>query len=347
MRIRRTLVNALIRSVIPAVVGLVVWVGGYMFVMSYVTGSGYGSGKKFYKNYTEQPFLEEIVSDKNILLQRSLENKLLDKKKLMQGTFVVVRVDGVISGEGYQDIYDQLYIAGRLTHNLKAIIFIVDSPGGSVTASDNLYEEIRKFKSRGYKVVTFVNSMSASGAYYITANSDRIIAAPTSLVGSIGVIMEWYNFQGLAGKIGVKEETVKSSEMKDIGSPFKKMSDQERDVLQKVVNQSYARFKNIVKVGRRMSDIEVGRVATGEVWTAQDAKRLGLVDDVGYVSQAIYSAKQLTGVEFPSVVIYRQERGFFDIFGVNSSVANLISNLDSKISRNFMPGPQLLYQWIP
>ena len=112
--------------------------------------------------------------------------------------------------DSYQNLFDQLFIAAQKNFSTKAVIFYIDSPGGEVTACDKLFNEVLKLKTYGIKTVAFVNSMSASGAYYITANSDKIVASPTSIVGSIGVIMELYNFEGLAGKIGLKIETIKS-----------------------------------------------------------------------------------------------------------------------------------------
>ena len=338
-------------SLIVGLVVLVFLIGGISSVSYLVNSSSGNVGQsKIYKNYVEKNFIDQIIADQETYDRKqtkTVESLVRTNGRLVKGRFVVIPINGAIDGESYQDIYDQLYVAVRFNSDLRAIIFIVDSPGGSVTASDVLYEEIRKIRSRGIKTVAFVNSVSASGAYYITANSDKIVASPTSIVGSIGVIMQLYNLEGLAGKVGVRSETIKSSEMKDIGSLFRKMSDRERDVLQKLVNPSFTRFKKIVKEGRHLEDEDVKKVATGEVWTAQDAKALGLVDEVAYLPMAIDVAKEITGVDVASVVVYQKENNLFDWLGSQSPITKIAIDLDDKLSPNNLVGPKLLYQWIP
>ena len=340
VKIKRVLANAFIRSIIPATIGFVVWFGGY-----YLFFNSSGSSK-VYKNYTEKLFIEEAIRDRQFSDKISIQSQIVENQKPTTGDFVIIPINGAIAdGDSYQNLFDQLFIAAQKNFSTKAVIFYIDSPGGEVTACDKLFNEVLKLKTYGIKTVAFVNSMSASGAYYITANSDKIVASPTSIVGSIGVIMELYNFEGLAGKIGLKIETIKSSEMKDIGSPFRKMSERERRVLQRIVDTLYGRFVAIVRAGRKLGSSEMDVLATGEVWTAQDAKLLGLVDEVGYIKKAIEVAKELTGVTNPRLVIYQKEIGFFDAF--IESVSRVNSGKAEKIVENALPPPGFLYQWIP
>lgn len=314
----------------------------------------FNSDKKIYKDY-----VEVVISDKEPVLldeEAQLRKKIMDavygnkSGSPIDGTFVVIPITGHIyrsEDSGYQEILEQLFIVSNLSQNVKAVIFYVDSPGGSVTASDDLFMEIGSLKARGKKTVTFVSGLSASGAYYATAFSDRIIASPTSIVGSIGVIIKFFNFRKLAKGIGVEVETIKSSDMKDIGSPFKKMSERERAVFENLVQHSFLRFKAIVQLGRLMSDQELEEVATGGVWNASDAKDMHLIDRVGYFDDAVVAAVELTGVENPKIIMYRKQVGFLD--AVIGKVDLLTKEpLESrKIMDKMSEPPQLLYEWCP
>lgn len=313
------------------------------------------ASREIYKNYTEEPFNYEAVIDARDEATRlqSLINKKDRGEQLSQyGTFVVIPITGEISRSpgSFNEIFDQLFIAANITQDVRAIIFLVDSPGGEVTACDNLFFEIQKLKTQDIRIVTYVRGISASGAYYITANSDYIIASPTAMVGSIGVIMKWLNFEGLASNLGITEETIKSSEMKDIGSPFKKMSQRERMVLQKLINNAFVRFKTIVRLGRQMNDHQLSMIATGEVWTADDAKKLNLVDHVGYMRDAFLVTTELTGVINPNIIIYRKEIGFWDSIKSMAPInqgSSQITTYPEMIIHRTLPPPTLLYQWIP
>lgn len=346
---KRALFKGLIGPVAFGVVSIMlclfyVWLVGTAFSTSALTKSN-----RIYKNYVEKDFVSEIIADQDTDEKRRAEifAILSQNNKETEGTFVVVYVKGVISGENFQNIWDQLYIAARLTRNLKAIIFYVDSPGGGVTESDQLYEEIRKIRSRGIKTVVYIHSLSASGAYYLTVASDKIIASPTANTGSIGVIWQMINIEELSRKLGISADTIKSSAMKDIGSPFKTMSGDEKVILQKIVDYNYERFKNIVQKSRGLSDAEINLVATGGIWHADDAKTKKLVDEIGYVNRAVEIAKEITAVNAPVVVTYEKEFVFWDMFGAQSPINSLLNNANNAITGNYVVAPKLLYQWIP
>lgn len=342
--LKRELVRGLIRSVAFGLVCVLV----FLFLIWLVSSSGNsGAGNRVYKNYVETYFVSEIMADKETYEKRMAGNALLSDKDQREGTFVVVSISGPIYGEDAQRIWDQLYIAARITKNMKAIIFLINSPGGGVTESDYFFEEIRRMKTRGIKTVAFVDSLSASGAYYMTAHSDRIIASPTAVVGSIGVIWKAYNIEELSRKIGVSVDVIKSSAMKDIGSPFKKMSDDENAVLYRIVDYNYQRFKSIIHKSRGLSVSEIELVANGGIWHSEDAKRLGLTDEIGYVNRAVDVAMELTGVRSPRVVKYEEEATFWDIFSSRSPAVRLITNLNNAVSNPSISTPKLLYMWIP
>ncbi|OGN02098.1 MAG: hypothetical protein A2655_00015 [Candidatus Yanofskybacteria bacterium RIFCSPHIGHO2_01_FULL_43_42] len=343
----RAMIRGLIGPVAYGIVSILVclfylWVFGSVFGGNNLSNSG-----KVYKNYTEKIFVDEITADQETLGEYKKASEQLVSLEAKEGTFVVIPITGSILGDNAQRIWDQLYIATRITQNTKAIIFFVDSPGGGVTESDHLFEEIRKIRTTGIKTVTFVNGLSASGAYYITAQSDKIISSPTAIVGSIGVIWESINVEELSRKIGISVDVIKSSDMKDIGSPFKKMSDGEKVVLRRVVNHSYDRFKSIVRKGRGLSASQVNLVATGEVWHSEDSRKLGLIDEVGYINKAIDVAMELTGVRMPTIVQYEESLTLWDALGTRSPFIGLVKNLDNAVNNPGILAPKLFYMWIP
>ncbi|MBI2674665.1 MAG: signal peptide peptidase SppA [Candidatus Yanofskybacteria bacterium] len=342
---RRTLIRSLIGGPIAYFAISILMLFAYVWFFSNALNISSGENK-VYKNYVEKFFIYEILPDAGSFNKKIAKDILLTDE-IKEGTFVVVPISGAILSDSAQRIWDQLYIAARITPNLKAIIFLIDSPGGGATASDHLYEEVRKIKTRGIKIVSFVDSLSASGAYYITAQSDRIVSSPTGTTGSIGVIWRLINAEQLGQKIGVSEEVIKSSEMKDIGSPFKKMSGSERMVLQRVVDHSYDRFRSIVQKGRGLSDSQIDLASTGAVWHPEDAKTLGLVDEIGYMDRAVEVAMELTGVNMPVVIQYQEEITVWDILGTRSPLIGLIGNLSNAVKNPDIFSSELLYMWIP
>jgi protease IV len=190
--------------------------------------------------------------------------------------------------------------------DVKAVILKVDSPGGSVTASDILYHEIMGYKERsGAKLVALAMGVAASGGYYISLPADTIIAHPTSIIGSIGVVFLRPNVGGLLEKIGVEVQVDKSGKNKDMGSPFRKATPEEEQMLQSLIDEMAARFLSLV--GSHRKTVEVADVASARIYGTAEAMRLGLVDRIGYVDDAIREAKTLAGLsEDAKVVVYRR-----------------------------------------
>jgi protease-4 len=193
---------------------------------------------------------------------------------------------------------------------VKAIIMEIDSGGGGVTASDILYHALINFKKTdpNRRVVTIGGDLLASGAYYIALASDRIIARPTTTVGSIGVIIQSLNVRELAARYGVKDVTYKSGENKDLMNPLGTVSDQEREILQTVVDELHARFVSLVAKHRAIPDTELRPLTDGRVFSAEQAQAFGLIDDIGYWETALKQTRNLLGVD--AIIVYRYEEEF-------------------------------------
>lgn len=208
-----------------------------------------------------------------------------------------------------QEIVAQLKKAEK-EKDVDAVLFIIDSPGGSVTASDVLYHEIAQFKEKtGTKVVAAMMDVAASGGYYIALPADAILAHPTTITGSVGVIFLQPKVMGLMDKIGVEVQVSKSGANKDIGSPFRVATAQEKQIIQEMTDKLARRFLDLVSQHRRIDARGMVEIANAKVYLADEAQRLGLVDRVGYLSDAVDEARRLAGLGKESkVVVYRREK---------------------------------------
>ena len=206
-----------------------------------------------------------------------------------------------------QEVVSQLRLA-EADENVKAVLLKIDSPGGSVTASDVLFNEISAFKERTKsKVVVAMMGVAASGGYYISLPADYIVAHPTTLTGSIGVIFLRPQVTGLMQKVGVDVEVNKSGKNKDIGSPFRKMTAEEAKILQDLTDRLGVRFVDLVVKRRKLDPKVVAEISTARVYLAGEALELGLVDEIGYLDRAVAQAKKLADLpEDAKVVVYRR-----------------------------------------
>lgn len=216
----------------------------------------------------------------------------------------VVRIEGPIMDS--KNTVDE--IKGYLNDpSIKAIVLRVDSPGGAVAPSQEIYEEVKKATLKK-KVIVSMGSVAASGGYYISAPADRIIANPGTLTGSIGVIMEIPNIEGLMNKIGVKTEVIKSGRHKDIASAFRKMGKEERLILQGVLDDVHEQFIKAVSDGRKIPFDEVKKLADGRIFTGKQAMGVRLVDELGTLEDAIAAAGRLAGIKGEPEVVTKKER---------------------------------------
>ena len=190
---------------------------------------------------------------------------------------------------------------------IKAIVLRVDSPGGAVAPSQEIYEEVRKALARK-KIVVSMGSLAASGGYYISAPASRIVANPGTLTGSIGVIMEIPNIEGLMSKVGVKTEVIKSGRHKDMASAFRGVGKEERVILQGVLDDVHEQFIKSVAEGRKMLPEEVRKLADGRIFTGRQAVAVGLVDELGNLEDAIKTAGKLAGIKGEPEVVSKKEK---------------------------------------
>lgn len=234
----------------------------------------------------------------------------------------VVHIDGVIvngdggSGETGADAVVSLLESLRDDDSISGVILQVDSPGGSVVASDEIAAAVRKVSDSGKPVVAWMREVAASGGYYVSANADRIVAHPQTMTGSIGVILELANVTGLADKVGYKEVVIKSGKLKDMGSPFRDLTAEERQVLQRLINEAYVSFVGTVAAGRDMSTSAVRKLADGRIYTGEQARALGLVDDLGDRTTAYDAMADELRVDSDSldVVEYSRSSSLRDLF---------------------------------
>src|SRR5512143_3207781 len=190
----------------------------------------------------------------------------------------LVKIEGLLLGS--EDVVEELRNHAE-DSSVKAIVIRIDSPGGGVVPSQEIYNAVKAARREGKKVVVSMGSVAASGGYYIAAAADKIVANPGTLTGSIGVKMEFANLEKLLEKIGVKGLVVKAGEYKDIGAPFRDMTDQEKQLLQDVIDDVHSQFIEAVSEGRSMPAADVKAIADGRIFTGRQALTLKLVDRLG------------------------------------------------------------------
>jgi len=231
---------------------------------------------------------------------------------------LVMSIDGIISGRARRSLLGSRpsmiqQVAAYLQRaqgdeNIKALLIKVNSPGGTVTASDILYHEIKTYKERsGAKIVIAMMSLATSGGYYISLPADVIMAHPTTVTGSVGVIYLRPNFTGLMDKVGVSVGVNTSGPNKDMGSPYRPATDEENALFQDLTDDMARRFIGLVTQHRNLNKDQVRQIATARVLLADEAKDLGLVDGIGYLDDAVNKAKEIAGLNKEArVVAYRR-----------------------------------------
>ena len=245
--------------------------------------------------------------------------------------------------------------------SVKAVVLRVNSPGGTVTASDAMYQLVKRFKARtGKPVVASAQEVAASGAYYVSCAADKIVAQPTSIVGSIGVVFETMQFEGALQKLGVNSEAIKSGSLKDMGSPFRAIKPEERAVMQGMVEEYFTRFVGIVSGNRPVTEQPVadlgkyeestyGGTYSGRVFSGERARELGLVDQTGLLEDAIELAKNLSHSADASVVMYSRPYGY----GGSIYASNSLPPPRADVMRLELPGASeflpagFYYLWNP
>lgn len=260
---------------------------------------------------------------------------------------VVICLEGVINGEMSRDVCKQIQSA-RVDKNVKALIIRTNTPGGGVAASDQINHAITKFRKETNKpVVAFMQSVAASGGYYTSVACDRIIAEPTVITGSIGVIMQIMGVQGLfEDKLGIKPVTIKSGEKKDWPNMFEAVTEEQVKYLEdKVIMPAYERFVDLVAEGRSgvLSKAEVRVLADGSIYGAKEALAMKLVDEIGYFEDVVKAVKSLTGLDSVYVIEYKKPFSLANLMGAETKFG---INIDAKIIDE-ITSPRLQYLWRP
>ena len=221
-----------------------------------------------------------------------------------KGKIAVIEVEGIITKS--RDIIKTLYDYKDNPH-IKAIIVRIDSPGGGVGPSQEIYAELLKIKSNKLLIVS-MGSVAASGGYYIACAADKIFANPGTITGSIGVILEFANIEDLLGKIGLKSVVIKSGKYKDILSPTRELQSDEKALIQSVIDSIHGQFIDAVARGRKMPRKQVADIADGRIFSGEQAKAAGLVDELGTLQDAIVFAAEKTGLDADSDVIRPEKK---------------------------------------
>lgn len=239
-----------------------------------------------------------------LLLFLSIIVALLQKNVPIGDKIAIVRVEGPIidSKNTVEELKDY-----TKDSSIKAIVLRVDSPGGAVAPAQEIYEEVRKAAGKKTVVVS-MGSIAASGGYYISSPATRIVANPGTLTGSIGVIMEIPNLEGLMNKVGIKTEVIKSGRHKDIASIFRGRSKEEREILQAVLDDVHEQFIMAVAEGRKIIPDDVRKIADGRIFTGKQALKLGLIDELGNLEDAIKTASRLAGIKGEPQIVTKKER---------------------------------------
>ncbi len=251
----------------------------------------------------------------------------------------VIEVQGIITSS--QSTIERLHDF-RKDSSVKAIVLRIDSPGGGVGPSQEIYQEVKKVDAEK-PVVVSMGSVAASGGYYIAAPARRILANPGTITGSIGVIMEFTNFQELLSKVGLKNQVVKSGKHKDIGSPVRAMTEADRKILQNLIDDVHQQFVSAVAQGRGLRHEQVLPLADGRIFTGRQALESGLVDELGNLQDAIGVAAVMVGIKGEPRVVYppQDKPDIFDYFLEEAG-----ARLQQVLQQRAVVGPQFLWSGI-
>jgi len=261
--------------------------------------------------------------------------------------------DGLIPEPNMLASFKEELTRAAKDEKIKAVVVRINSPGGTVNASDILYHELKAFKAtKKVPVVVSMMDVAASGGYYLAMAADSILVHPSTVTGSIGVIMLTVNARGLLEKVGVEANAITSGPRKDMGSPFRLMTPDEKAIFQSVIDSFYQRFLTVVQEGRpNLTADQIKKLADGRIYSGEQAKAAGLVDDIGYLDDAIELAKKKAGLTEARVVTYRR-RGEYQnniyshaLSGTGTGLTSL-ANLDL-LSMLRGGTPQFMYLWMP
>jgi protease-4 len=256
------------------------------------------------------------------------------------GKVAIVELQGTIVSS--EDVVRQLKKFGD-DNSVKAILLRVDSPGGGVAASQEMYEEVKKVRAHK-PVIASMGSVAASGGYYVSCGATRVVANRGTLTGSIGVISEFFRFDPMLDKVGVNVNTIKSGKLKDAGSPYRKMTDVDKKYFQDLMDDVHRQFISVVEHERKLGHDEVVELADGRAFTGEQALSLRLVDTIGTYEDAVGIAAKLAGIKGkPTIVKERKHKlTFFDVLFGQSKISDVLNLKDELLNQ-----PILQYKMVP
>lgn len=277
---------------------------------------------------------------------------------------LLLDISGMLSSTSSSGLLDKPSIPSRVKEELtkaekdtkiKAVVLRINSPGGTVTASDILHHEIQLFKKkRKIPVIASILDLGTSGGYYVALAGDQIVSQPSSITGSLGVIMVTLNASGLLEKVGIQADAVTSGPRKDMGSPLRPMTIEERQIFQGVIDSLYNQFLYVIKGGRpQLTEAEIRDLADGRIYTASQAQSLGLIDQVGYLDDAIEIAKKEAGLSEAKVIMYQRPGGYHSniysqLYESGESFRSITQlNPDSLTTLLSGGTPKFMYLWLP
>jgi len=292
-----------IRSILVGIFSVIILILGLSILTGILAGS--------------QAAVNPASQNETLLIDNGGEDKI-----------VLIPVSGVILNEGENNVFASTegYITPKIIRDVldrvktdkkvKAVIFDLNSPGGSPVASDRIFEQLLNFKQQTQIPLVFLmGDIAASGGYYIASAADFIVANPSTLTGSIGVIMETYNLEELYKKIGVTKKTFKQGEYKDILSDSRPITDEEQKIIDSLNENTYNLFISRVAQGRNKTEDQIRTLANGRIYSGSQAKDLGLIDSLGNLDEAVYQAKSLANIQNYQVVEYTTGSIWQELFG--------------------------------
>jgi protease-4 len=297
------------------------------------------------------------VSGKRALIETELSRDSLfavDKVALIDISGLLVnmpRFQFLAEGEHPVSLLLEQLDKARRDRSVKAVILRINSPGGTVVASELMHDEITRFKEGGKPVVAIMMDVAASGAYYIACACDEIVAQPSTVTGSIGVVMQMFDLSGTMQMVGVKSDAITSGAFKDAGSPLRPMRPEEREVFEQIVKDMYERFIKVVAAGRPgLEEADVRRLADGRVYTATQALEAGLIDRIMTMRGAIEIVKQRADLKRIRLVAYQRASGYRPNYYAQAPSAR---DGDVNLLKVDLPSlfdvtvPQFMYLWAP
>lgn len=297
-----------------------------------------------------------------------LEETVVMAGQTRKAKVAIIEVEGMLlntrassgllgASENKVSLFKQQLSAAAADERVKAVVLRINSPGGTVSASDTMYSMVMDFRARtGKPVVAACQDMAASGGYYVACAADEVHATPTSVIGSIGVLFETIDLTGLMDKIGVQMAPIASGPLKTMGSPFDGLTAEERQVMQSMIDEFYVRFTSVVKASRQVTDEE--KAFDGRVFTGRQAYEIGLVDELCHLESSIQRARDLAGAPGARVVMYKRPYGYRGSIYASSAdlspkaherndLAETIGQLPVVHEMTAMLRPGFYYLWMP